>query len=56
MDPVYLAYIMKSIENGLSMKTDPIEVYEHLFSKGNLDAPLVSLGPAAAMSNEVSAL
>lgn len=54
MDPVYLAYIMKSIENGLSLKTDPIEVYEHLFAKGNLDAPLVSLGPAATMSDEVS--
>lgn len=36
------------------MKTDPIEVYEHLFSKGNPDAPLVSLGPTAAISTEVS--
>lgn len=44
---------MRSIENGLSMKTDPIEVYEHLFSKGNLDAPLVELGPTAAISTEV---
>lgn len=54
VDPEYIAYIMKSIENGLSMKTDPIEVYEHLFSKGNQDAPLVALGPTAAMSTEVS--
>lgn len=53
MNPHYLAYIMSSIENGLSMKTDPIEVYEHLFSKGNEDAPLVALGPAAAISTEV---
>jgi len=53
VDPQYLAYIMKSIENGLSMKTDPIQVYEHLFSKGNLDAPLVALGPTAAISTEV---
>jgi len=45
---------MRSIENGLSMKTDPIEVYEHLFSKGNPDAPLVSVGPTAAISTEVS--
>lgn len=44
---------MRTIENGLSMKTDPIEVYEHLFSKGNLDAPLVELGPTAAISTEV---
>lgn len=53
VDPQYLAYIMKSIENGLSMKTDPIRVYEHLFSKGNPDAPLVQLGPTAAKSSEV---
>ncbi|VVC32825.1 Hypothetical protein CINCED_3A021266 [Cinara cedri] len=52
VDPEYLAYMMKTIENGLSMKSDPIEVYEHLFAKGNLDAPLVALGPTAAMSNE----
>lgn len=44
---------MKSIENGLSMKTDPIKVYEHLFSRGNLEAPLVALGPTAAISTEV---
>lgn len=44
---------MMSIEKGLSMKTDPIKVYEHLFSKGNLEAPLVALGPVASMSNEV---
>lgn len=53
VDPQYLAYIMKSIENGLSMKTDPIKVYEHLFSRGNLEAPLVALGPTAAISTEV---
>lgn len=53
VDPQYLAYIMKSIENGLSMKTDPIKVYEHLFSKGNLEAPLVGIGPTAAISTEV---
>ncbi|KAE9531334.1 hypothetical protein AGLY_010540, partial [Aphis glycines] len=52
VDPQYLAYIMKSIENGLSMKTDPIKVYEHLFSRGNLEAPLVALGPTAAISTE----
>ncbi|VVC33853.1 Hypothetical protein CINCED_3A011987 [Cinara cedri] len=52
VDPEYLAFMMKSIQNGLSMKSDPIEMYEHLFSRGNMDAPLVSLGPAAAMSNE----
>lgn len=44
---------MRSIENGLSMKTDPIEVFEHLFSRGNLDAPLVAVGPTAAISKEV---
>jgi len=53
VDPQYLAYIMRSIENGLSMKTDPIKVYEHLFSKGNLEAPLIALGPTAAISTEV---
>lgn len=45
---------MRSIENGLSMKTDPIEVYEHLFSKGNPDAPLVAVGPAADAEIDVS--
>lgn len=45
---------MKSIENGLSMKTDPIEVYEHLFSKGNPNAPLITVGPAVDMEAQVS--
>lgn len=45
---------MKSIESGLSLKSDPIEMYEHLFSKGNEDAPLVALGPTAAISTEVN--
>lgn len=44
---------MRSIENGLSMKTDPIQVYEHLFSKGNSDAPLVTVGPTAEVKPEV---
>lgn len=44
---------MRTIENGLSMKTDPIEVYEHLFAKGNVEAPLVGIGPTAAISTEV---
>jgi len=35
------------------MKTDPIQVYEHLFAKGNVEAPLVGIGPTAAISTEV---
>lgn len=45
---------MRSIENGLNMKTDPIEVYERLFSKGNPDAPLVAVGPTAEIEPPVS--
>ncbi|XP_050430859.1 uncharacterized protein LOC126839540 [Adelges cooleyi] len=52
VDPEYIAFIMKTIEDGFNMKTDPIEMYEHLFSKGNEDAPLVALGPTADISNE----
>lgn len=54
LDPHYLAFIMKSIESGMSLKSDPIKMYEHLFSKGNEDAPLVAVGPTAAISTEVS--
>ncbi|XP_050531004.1 uncharacterized protein LOC126899822 [Daktulosphaira vitifoliae] len=52
VDPEYIAFIMKNIEDGYNLKTDPIEMYEHLFSKGNEEAPLVALGPTADLSNE----